>query len=204
MGTNGRETFLFVRRWLAHPLRVGALLPSSAALADLVARHAVRSPGEVIVELGAGTGTVSAALAAHGMQPRNLALIELDDAMRGRLRERFPGSLVIGGDAARPAELLPAGWHGRVTTIVSGIPVLQFPLESQRTFVRQCFALMAPEGRLLQYSYAPMPPLPGRELGLASWRLGVTFGNLPPAFLWAFTPADRVRAPHTTAQGGSA
>lgn len=204
MGTHGRETLLFVRRWLAHPLRVGALLPSSAALVDLVARHAVHSPGEVVVELGAGTGTVSAALAARGVQPRNLALVELDRDMQDRLRTRFPDSLVIGGDAMRLTDLLPADWHGRVTTIVSGVPVLQFPLQDQRTFVRQCFALMAPEGRLLQYSYAPMPPLPIRELGLAGRRLGVALGNLPPAFLWAFTPADRMCAPHTTAPGGSA
>lgn len=53
------EELLFLRRWLANPGKVGAVLPSSAALGRLVARNVARRPDQWVVELGAGTGTVT-------------------------------------------------------------------------------------------------------------------------------------------------
>lgn len=204
MPTQTRERLLFVRRWFAHPLRMGAMLPSSPALVDLVARNAARPGDEAILELGAGTGTITAALVARGVREERLLLVELDDDMADWLRRRFPAATVIRGDASRPAELVPAAWHGRIGTVLSGIPVLRFSLADQRTFVAQCFALTGPQGRLLQYSYSPVAPLPARQLGLARQRLGVAFGNLPPGFLWSFTP-DRQLPPKVAAsQRGSA
>lgn len=192
------EVSLFLRRWVAHPFRVAAVLPSSDAFCSLVARHAVRSPDEIVVEVGAGTGAISQALITAGLPQSNLLMIELDDEMSRMLQARFPGANVVLGDAKAPAEVIPQDWHGRITTCVSGLPLLQFPLAEQRRFVDQLFDTMGPGGRLLQYSNMPVPPLPKNRLSLDATRLSTTWNGPMPGFVWQFT-----RAGDSAADGGS-
>ena len=47
---------LFLRSWLAHPLRMGSVIPSSDALCRRVVRRAWPAPGRAVLELGSGTG----------------------------------------------------------------------------------------------------------------------------------------------------
>lgn len=194
MSSQTAEIALFLRRWLAHPLRVGAIMPSSRALARLVARNAVATPDDLVVELGAGTGTVSRALIDVGLRPENLVLIELDADLLGYLRRRFPHSTVVDGDASRPRDLLPGAMCGRVDTVISGIPALQFPLAKQRAFIDQCFDVMRAGGQLLQYTYSLNSPLPCQALRLDGRRLGVAFANVPPAHVWGYTPRQSAAA----------
>ena len=49
---------LFFRRWLANPLQMGSIVPSSPVLCGRIARQIRRAPDEFVVELGAGTGVI--------------------------------------------------------------------------------------------------------------------------------------------------
>ncbi len=187
--TRRGETALFLRRWLVHPFRVGTLLPSSPGLARLVARHAVVERNQLTVEVGAGTGAVTQALLDVGLPQERLIVVEIDGALCAWLRERFPRVAVISGDAAQLRRRLPASWVGRVATVVSGLPILTLPLAEQRAIVEEWFGVMHAHGRLLQYTYYPLSPLPLRSLGLAGRRVGWAKGNVPPASVWQFTDA---------------
>ncbi|MFM8535713.1 MAG: hypothetical protein ACKOEC_19350 [Acidimicrobiia bacterium] len=72
-----QEEILFIKRWLAHPLKVGALLPSPPFLARMVARHTLIGGDDVVVELGAGTGAVTKALLDAGIPKDRLFVIEI-------------------------------------------------------------------------------------------------------------------------------
>lgn len=192
MPSQPNEIGLFLRRWLANPLRVGAIAPSSRALAKLVARNSVHSKDDLVVELGAGTGTVTKALVEAGLPEERLILIELDKDMLAYLRKRFPKATVIDGDASKPNDILPDTVKGRVDTVISGIPALQFPLEKQRDFVGQCFKVMRAGGQLLQYTYSLKSPLRHEELGMDGQRFGVAMANLPPAHLWGYKRREAV------------
>lgn len=76
------------------------------ALAWMVARLEPR-PGEVVVELGAGAGTVAAAL-RRVVAPDDLVLVELDPALAEGLRRSFPGVRVVRGDWRAAWPTLPA------------------------------------------------------------------------------------------------
>jgi len=194
MSSYAGEIALFLRRWLANPLRVGAVLPSSRALARLVGKNVVRSRDETVLELGAGTGTISRGLVEAGLPESQLILVELDPDMVAYLRRRFPDATVIEGDATRPQELIPAHLVGRIDTVISGIPALQFPLEKQRGYMDQCFAVCQPEGYVLQYTYSLKSPLPYQLLEMTGRRLGLALANIPPAHLWGYTRASDMAA----------
>ena len=101
-----RESRLFLSRWLHSPMHVGSIAPSSRKLADAIARQVpMDSPGWII-ELGGGTGVVTAALLRAGLAPGRLVVLERDPLLHKHLAERFPEVHAILGDAAKLAEAL--------------------------------------------------------------------------------------------------
>lgn len=180
------EELLFLRRWLANPGKVGAVLPSSAALGRLVARNVARRPGEWVVELGAGTGTVTRVLLESGIPADRLVVVEIDPDLCAFLRRELPRARIVQGDATALRALLPEGAPGHVGTIVSGIPMLTLPPDLQRRMVEAWIDVMPPGGRLLQYTYSLLSPLPAARLGLAGRRCGIVMRNLPPAWVWSY------------------
>jgi phosphatidylethanolamine/phosphatidyl-N-methylethanolamine N-methyltransferase len=180
------EELLFLKRWFANPLKVGAVLPSSPFLARLVARQVRRQPEEFVVELGAGTGSVTKELLRAGIPADKLLVIEIDPKLVAFLRREVPEARIIQGDATRLSELLPREAVGRVGTVISGIPMVTVPLEIQQRMVDAWFAVLARGGYMLQYTYSLVSPLPEAKLGLKGRRRGIAVRNLPPAWVWSY------------------
>lgn len=178
---------LFLRRWLANPLQMGSVVPSSAALCRRIAAQVRLAPGECVLELGAGTGVVSQALLAQGLAPGRLTVLEIVPAMAEHLRATLRGVEVIAGDARELPALLPPSRHGRIGTVICGIPLVLLRLAEQRRFTAAMEAV-APGRGFLHYSYCATSPLPHRKLGLAARREAWTPLNLPPASVWRYTP----------------
>ena len=57
--TKGRKpppaAWVFFKSWLANPLTMGSIVPSSVGLRNLVTKHTVCGPDEIVVEFGGGT-----------------------------------------------------------------------------------------------------------------------------------------------------
>ena len=187
------EELLFLRRWFANPLKVGALLPSSPALARLVARSVRRRSGEAVVELGAGPGAVTKILLRSGIPVDRLFVVEIDPDLCAFLRREVPQARIIQGDATRLAEVLPPEIVGKVGTVISGIPMVTLPLEVQQRMVDSWFGVLAPGGHMLQYTYSLVSPLPEAKLGLKGRRCGIAMRNLPPAWVWSYVRSDSGR-----------
>jgi hypothetical protein len=72
------DEFRFFRSWIEKPLTVGAVAPSGKALARVMAAYVDPTIPGPIVELGPGTGPVTEALLARGIDPARLTLVEFD------------------------------------------------------------------------------------------------------------------------------
>ena len=179
---------LFLRSWIAHPLRMGSVIPSSDALCRRVVRRAWPAPGRVVLELGAGTGVLTRAFVSTGLAQERLILVEIEPRLAAHLRHEFPLATVIEGDARELPSLLPRRWHGRIGSVVCGIPLVLLPWAEQCRFI-DAMATVAPGRGFLHYSYCITSPLPARRHGLSARREAWTPFNLPPASVWRYETA---------------
>ena len=179
---------LFVRRWLAHPLRMGSVVPSSATLCKHMVRVGWPEGDGAVLELGAGTGVIGRAFLDAGLSPERLVTLEIDPDLADHLRGTLRGVEVMECDARKLAEFLPERFQGRIATVVCGIPLVLLPLEEQRRFVAAMQAVAPGRGFLL-FSYCITSPLPAAKLGLTAKREVWTPMNLPPASVWRYMPA---------------
>ncbi len=107
--------------------------------------------------------------------------------MAAHLRRALPGALVIEGDARRLPALLPHAWHGRIGSVVCGVPLVLLPRAEQRRFI-DAIEAVAPGRGFLHSSYCATSPLPWRTHRLAARREAWTPANFPPASIWRYTP----------------
>ena len=182
--------WLFFRRALVHPLQLASPIPSSPALGRLIAAQLADRKHGLTVEIGGGTGVITRELLAAGVPADRLLVLEIDPEMADYLRGTLPEANVMTGDARFLAELLPPAWRGCVDAIVSGVPMTVLSAAQQRELIDAAFAVLAPHGRFLQYTFAlGGSPIRAKRLGLVGKRLGTAFGNFPPASVWTYRPA---------------
>jgi phosphatidylethanolamine/phosphatidyl-N-methylethanolamine N-methyltransferase len=180
--------WMFFRRFMANPLQMGSVIPSSPALCRRMVAQVRRAPDEAVLELGPGTGVISRALLDAGIPPERLFVVEIEPALVRHLRRVLPGVTVIEGDARLLPELIPAQWHGQIGSVIVGIPMVLLPLAEQRRFV-QAIEAVAPGRGFVHFSYCVTSPLPAPKLRLAGRRAAWTPLNFPPASVWRYAPA---------------
>ena len=174
----------FLGTLVREPLSVGAVAPSSRRLAD----HMVAdiAPGSRVIELGAGTGAVTRAILDSGVAAADLLVIERNEAFSGMLRKRFPGTMVITGNALglnRHARAL----SGPADFVVSGLPLLLFSPGRKLRLLHQVFSVLTRDGAFHQFTYGGRCPVERavlRRLGLEAILLRFTPINMPPAFVY--------------------
>src|SRR5262245_43211134 len=124
-----RDEFRFFRSLMEKPLTVGAFAPSGKALARVMANYVDPRIAGPIVELGPGTGPVTEALIARGINPGRLTLVEYDPQFCRHLRQRFPAAHVVQGDAYNLRHTLAGVLREPAAAFVSGLPLFNKPLK---------------------------------------------------------------------------
>lgn len=188
---DGNPALTFFREWLRNPFAMAAVSPSGRQLASLMMEQ-LPADAQRIIELGGGTGAFTRALLQHGVQPRNLMVVELNEALHQYLRERFPGVQVMQGDARNVREIaMRSGLDdtGNVDAVISGLGLLSMSRNTQREILRSAFEVLSPRGRFIQFTYGPFGPVPRElldELHLKSHRAGTAWRNMPPANVFVY------------------
>jgi phosphatidylethanolamine/phosphatidyl-N-methylethanolamine N-methyltransferase len=187
----------FLLCYLRRPLSLGAVSPASRRLAGIVGaatREAARngfdslphsasedadaraaSPAVTIVELGAGTGSLSQCISAM-----NPILVEHNGEWAALLRERFPNLEV----RAECATLALARLNTPVG-VVSSIPLLGNP---KAAVIRKLLARKYEDGLIkfcIAYTYGWSNPL--ADVGFRYGRRAhFVARNVPPASVWVY------------------
>ncbi|CAK0777832.1 phosphatidylethanolamine/phosphatidyl-N-methylethanolamine N-methyltransferase [Azospirillaceae bacterium] len=181
--------WVFFKRWLADPLTMGSIVPSSIGLRRLVSKNLICGPDQIVVEFGGGTGAITKAVLEAGIPADRVYTIEIDPELAKFLHLTYPDAKVIHGDCRHVDELIGKEWVGKVGTIIVGIPMVMLPIELQKEIIEAIFRVLQPGGRFLLYTYCATSPLAMRKLGLKGKRLGWTPQNFPPASVWGYSKA---------------
>ena len=180
----------FFKSWIRNPFAIGAFAPSGRSLAKLMATDV--EPGSRVLELGAGTGTVTEALLASGVHAADLYVVERDPHLVEILERRFPRCHVIGADALALEEYFAAA--PPFDFVISGLPLVLFSADNRMRVLQQAFGLLKPGGRLHQFTYAGRCPIDRQLRGTLHVEralMGIAALNLPPAFVYRLTRIER-------------
>ncbi|WP_196438655.1 methyltransferase domain-containing protein [Planomonospora sp. ID67723] len=153
----------FVSAAVQRPSTIGAMAPTGARLARLLATVVPGARSAVVVELGAGTGPVSDAVQAR-LRPgsRHLA-IEIDRDLADHLRATRPRLDVVHGDAADLRRLLRSVGVGEVDAVVSALPWTLFDGARQEEILDQICAVLRPDAAFATISAHPSSFFPAAK-----------------------------------------
>lgn len=178
---------LFLRELGRDPKSIGAICSSSDQLGTRMARHIELQEDGCVVELGGGTGAITQALLSRGVSANQLIVVEKSRALAAHLCHRFPKVRVIHGDAA-DMEILMKG-SLPVKAIVSGLPLRSLSKSAVMGITAACLKILHPNGRLIQFTYAPGGISPWLRAGLKKLDSETVWTNLPPARIDVFASA---------------
>lgn len=181
-----RALTLFLREAVMHPATVGALFPSSKRLACSLAQQIPLGVPGVVVELGAGTGAITAALLSQKKSYHELIVVERSTKLSVHLTQRFPGLTIIQGDARQLHQLIGKHTANPVQAIVSSLPLRSLSVSIVKKIGFEINQVLRKDGLFIQYTYnlwgAPLVPSPRLKL-IHRQRV---WQNLPPARIDVF------------------
>lgn len=137
-----------------------------------------------VVELGAGTGSITRSLVSIRSQLDDLIVIEKSPGMVKRLVALYPTVNVVNGCASLVGKFeFPVG---RPLTIVSSLPLRSLPRDELSAIKRAIGALSDRDAgfRFIQYSYFGRVPFVSHISWLTWEKMHTVFANIPPATIW--------------------
>lgn len=189
------DAFRFFGGFLRRPARVGAVLPSSAALAQALAGDLTLAAGDLVVEYGPGTGPITRVIAERLGGATYLG-IERDASFHALLSQRFPALAFHHGSVEHVADILRQRQLGRPKVIVSGLPFASLPAEVRTRVIDGTAEVLAADGEFRTFQYvhaynfasarnfraAMAARLPHYE------RSSPVLRNVPPAYVLTYRP----------------
>ncbi|MDW8245819.1 MAG: methyltransferase domain-containing protein [Sandaracinaceae bacterium] len=136
--------------------QTGSILPSQRFLVVALFEAAQADRAEVIVEFGAGTGAMTAALLEKMPPKAKLYAIEIDGSMIVEIRRRIQDCrlILIHGSAAEAEDLLRQHGHrGEASVILSSLAMSLIPAGTREKILQSAARLLGPKGRFVQFGY---------------------------------------------------
>jgi phospholipid N-methyltransferase len=142
-------------RFLKHGTTIAAFAPSSKFLARATVRGIDFDTARCIVELGAGTGPITAELIRRVKPHTKLIVVELMPEFCDRLRAKFPAADIVEGDAAHLDKLLADRGITEVDHVLSGLPLPSFPADLRDSILASSAKCLGPGGTFRQLTNMP-------------------------------------------------
>jgi len=181
----------FFKEFARAPGKVGSITPSSKFLAEEMIESVAIGSGDVVVELGAGTGPVTRHI-VDALDGNPFLTLEPNAEMAQVVRSRLPEVEVVEGFAQNLPGLLQDWGHPKADRVISSLPFAAWPASVQDEVIAAIVSSMNPGGRLVTFTYLHSQLLPG-AVRLRK-KLKQAFGtvrkskpilaNVPPAFVY--------------------
>ena len=182
----------FLTQFRHAPRSVGAIVPSSDALARAMIAPIDFANARTIVEFGPGTGVMTAAILNRLSPDTKYVGIEINEAFHRTLTIRFPDLQFFNRGAQDVTDILAALGIDSCDAIVCGLPWASLPIELQNRIMAGMLQVLRPGGVFVTFAYLQGLVLPAagalrRRLKAEFSRVETTrivWGNVPPAFAY--------------------
>ncbi len=180
----------FISAFLKSPGSVGAVWPSSPALARQIVRSAKVPAADFVLEIGPGNGAFTGEILKNLRPGARFLAVEKSPELARDVAERFPAATVVAGCATRLGEHLPG--EGKPDSVVSGLPWAAFGEPLQEELLCQITGALHPQGVFATFAYfGPHRMKAGRAFRekldghfREIRRSPVVVANFPPAFVY--------------------
>ena len=194
----------FIKQFIRHPRKTGAIAASSKHLARAVVTTANLAAAQAVVELGPGTGVFTEAILQHLLPGAVFFALELNPRFATETRQRCPTATVYHDSALYIKKYLRQ--HGRDTCdcVISSLPWGVFEKRLQVELLDAIVKALHRDGEFLTYTYLGGMLLPAardflkllRTYFASVHKTPVVWRNIPPAYIYhcrnhAPAPADR-------------
>jgi phospholipid N-methyltransferase len=186
------DRVMFLRAFLTHPRRVGAVLPTSRwAVRDMLDMADVHS-SDLVVELGPGTGVYTREILARLRPDARLIAVERDPRLARLLAEQYQDTrLRVICDSAENVNAYLEG--ARSELVVSGLPFASLGSAVRQRIFGQIVDILSPRGVALVLQYSPLIQGQLRRV-FPHVERRISVRNVPPAFLFACSMTQRTAA----------
>ncbi len=190
-----RAHLLLLGKFVRNPRHVGAIAPSSKAMAQAMVRGLDLSGAVRVVELGPGTGAFTSAIVGSLTPAARFLAVEVDPMFASRLRAQWPGlDCACASAAALPALLRERGLDA-VDHILSGLPFASLPVAETAAILDAVRETLRPGGTFTTFQYVHayrLPPAVAFREALSERMHGapartLVIRNLPPAYVLRWT-----------------
>jgi phosphatidylethanolamine/phosphatidyl-N-methylethanolamine N-methyltransferase len=149
---------LFLGKFLRHGTAIASIAPSSRWLSATTLRNIDWKRASALVELGAGTGPITRAIAARARPECRVVVVERDPDFVRLLRARFRDQSnfeIVAADVRDLRSILAECGLAQVDHVISGLPVPSFPRELQQSLFQAVSAILRPDGTYNQITEIP-------------------------------------------------
>ncbi len=188
IGNSLKDSALFLKHAIKHPLQVGYLLPSSPWLIEEIAATADLAGKKRIIELGPGTGGTTKGLLAAMDEDAELITVEINPKFIAHIKKTIDDKRlhIDASGAQNLSEIIARRDWPHVDVIVSGIPFTTLPKGMDAEIMQAIHTTLKPGGVFLAYQ------LRDHVSGLAAPCFGepsekkVTYKNFPPMKIYTW------------------
>jgi len=188
----------FLKRFFTNFHELGAVTPSSGAVARAMADQANLGNARIVVELGPGTGVVTRELLRRLPADGRLYAFEIDPAFVDHLRATIddPRLVVVAESAERLDAVLAARGAVPVDAVFSEVPFANMPEPLRCSILAACRSVLRDGGSIVVLQYLPF--LARRLLRALFPHVRIAAyvpANVPPAFILSASSAPPALRP---------
>jgi phospholipid N-methyltransferase len=180
------------KHFVRNPGEIGAICPSSRRLAEAIVSDVGVEKADVILEIGPGTGVFTEVILERKPENALFFAIESNEALAGKLKERFEGLRIHNNCASKLREIMRSESVDSIDVVISGLPWASFPESVQDSILDAVVDALSPGGFFATFAYLQGFMLKGAHRFRAKLnskftkvsRSEVVWRNLPPAFVY--------------------
>ncbi|MCY6355452.1 class I SAM-dependent methyltransferase [Clostridium sp. ZS2-4] len=185
------DKVLFLKQYIRNPRTIGAVMPSSQALAEKMVESIDFDNAKCIVEYGPGTGVFTEKLVENKREDMPLIVIEFNEGLCEVLREKFRNekNVHIINDSAENIDRYLEDYNIKeLRYVVSGLPFASLPKEMSDNILDKTRNILDKDGQFITFQYTLFKKAYIKKF-FPAINIKRVIKNFPPAYV--FTCSSR-------------